>query len=48
MLLSKEESYCAIVESDSYKREYVDDLVKDWNSQLRMFPTVAESQPQAA
>ena len=38
----------AIVGSDSYKREYVDDLVKDWNSQLCMLSTVAESQPQAA
>ena len=26
----------AIVESNSYKREYVDELVKDWNSQLSM------------
>ena len=33
--------------SEIYKREYVDDLVKDWNSQLLM-STVAESQPQAA
>ena len=24
----------AIVGSEIYKREYVDDLVKDWNSQL--------------
>ena len=31
-----------------YKREYVDDLVKDWNSQLHMLSTVAESEPQAA
>ena len=38
----------AIVGSDSYKREYVDNLVKDWNSQLCMLSTVAESQPQAA
>ena len=33
--------------SEIYKREYVDDLVKDWNSQLLM-STVVESQPQAA
>ena len=38
----------AIVGSDSYKREYVDNLVKDWNSQLCMLSTVAESQPQTA
>ena len=38
----------AIVRSDSYKREYVDDLVKDWNSQLCMLSTVTESRPQAA
>ena len=38
----------AIVGSEIYKREYVDDLVKDWNSQLRILSTIAESQPQAA
>ena len=38
----------ATVASDGYKREYVDELVKDWNSQLYMLSTVAESQPQAA
>ena len=38
----------AIVGSDSYKHEYVDDLVKDWNSQRCMLSTVAESQLQAA
>ena len=38
----------AIVGSEIYKREYVDDLVKDWNSQLCMLSTVAECQPQAA
>ena len=27
---------------------YVDDLVKDWNSQLCMLSAVVESQPQAA
>ena len=35
------------VGSDNYKREYID-LVKDWNSQLCMLPTLGESQPQAA
>ena len=38
----------AIVGSEIYKREYVDDLVKDWNSQLRILSTIVESQPQAA
>ena len=38
----------AIVGSEIYKREYADDLVKDWNSQLRILSTIAESQPQAA
>ena len=38
----------AIVASDGYKRGYVDELVKDWNSQLCMLSIVAERQPQAA
>ena len=38
----------AIVGNDSYKREYDNDSVKDWNSQLCMLSTVAESQPQTA
>ena len=38
----------AIVGGEIYKREYVDDLVKDWNSQLCMLSTVAECQSQAA
>ena len=38
----------AVIESDGYKREYADELVKDWNSQLCMLSTVRESQPQAA
>ena len=37
-----------VVGSDSYKLEYVDELLKDWNSQLRILSTVAESQSQAA
>ena len=35
----------AITGSGGYKCEYVDELVKDWNSQLCMLSTVAESQP---
>ena len=38
----------AIAGSDSYKREYDDDLAKDWNSQLCILSTVAESQSQPA
>ena len=38
----------AVVGSDSYKLEYVDNLLKDWNSKLCMLSTAAESQPQAA
>ena len=38
----------AIVGSDGYKREYVNELVKNWNGQTCMLSTVAESQPQAA
>ena len=38
----------AIVGSEIYKRKYVDNLVKDWNSQLCILSTLAESQPQAA
>ena len=40
----------AIVGSEGYKREYINELVivKDRNTQLCMLPTVAESQPQAA
>ena len=37
-----------IAVSDNYNHAYVDKLVKDWNSQLCMLSTVAESQPQAA
>ena len=38
----------AIVGSEIYKSKYVDNLVKDWNSQLCILSTLAESQPQAA
>ena len=38
----------SIAGSEIYKRKYVDDLVKDWNSQLCILPTVAEIQSQAA
>ena len=37
----------AIVGSEIYKREYVDDLVKDWNSQLCILQTIAESRKPA-
>ena len=38
----------SIAGSEIYKRKYVDDLVKDWNSLLCILPTVAEIQSQAA
>ena len=37
----------AIVGSEIYKREYINDLAKDWNGQLCILSTIAESQPQA-
>ena len=37
-----------IVGSDGCKLEYVDGLVKDWNTQVSMLSAVADSQPQAA
>lgn len=35
-----------VVGSDNYKREYVVELVKDWNSQLCMSSTITDSQSQ--
>ena len=37
----------SIAGSEIYKRKYVDDLEKGWNSQLCILPTVAEIQSQA-
>ena len=38
----------AVVGSDIYKVQYIEDLVDDWNTQLELLSTVAETQPQAA
>ena len=38
----------AIIGSDGYKREYVDKLAKDWNSQLWMLSTVVENHRRVA
>ena len=38
----------AIIGSDGYKREYVDELAKDWNSHLWMLSTVVESHRRVA
>ena len=37
----------AIVGNEIYKREYINNLAKDWNGQLCILSTIAESQPQA-
>ena len=38
----------AVIESTEYRDEYVKDLVKDWDNQLTILLTVAETQPQVA
>ena len=38
----------AVVGSDTYKVQYVENLVDDWNTQLKLLSTIAETQPQAA
>ena len=38
----------AVVGSDTCKIQYVGDLVDDWNTQLKLLSTLAETQPQAA
>ena len=38
----------AVIRSTEYRDEYVRDLVKDWNNQLTVLSTIAETQPQAA
>ena len=37
-----------VVGSDTYKVQYVEDLVNDWNTQLKLLSTMAETQTQAA
>ena len=38
----------AVVGSDRYKVQYVEDPVDDWTAQLKLSSTIAETQPQAA
>ena len=38
----------AVVGSDRYKVQYVEDPVDDWTAQLKLLSTIAETQPQAA
>ena len=38
----------AVVGSDIYKVQYIEDLVDDWNTQLKLLSTIAETQPQVA
>ena len=38
----------AVIRSNEYREEYVKDLVNDWNNQLVLLLSIAESQPQAA
>ena len=38
----------AVVGSDTYKVQYVEELVDDWNTQRKLLSTIAENQPQAA
>ena len=45
---SKKRHLSAVIGSTEYPDEYVKDLVKDWDSQLTILSTIAETQPQAA
>lgn len=38
----------AVIGSDNYRQEYVEELVKDWVSQLEILSEVANTEPQAA
>ena len=38
----------AIIGSNEYREEYLEDLVNDWNNQLVLLSSIAENQPQAA
>ena len=37
----------AVIGSTEYRDEYVKSLVKDWDNQLNILSTIAETQPQA-
>ena len=38
----------AVVGSDTCKAQYIENLVNDWNTKLKLLSTIAEMQPQAA
>ena len=38
----------AVVGSDTHKVQYVEGLTDNWNKQLKLLSTIAETQPQAA
>ena len=38
----------AVIGSNEYREEYLKDLVMDWNNQLVLLSSTAESEPQAA
>ena len=38
----------AVIGSNEYREEYGKDLVNDWNNQLVLLPSIAQSQPHAA
>ena len=38
----------AVVGSDTYKVQYIEDLIDDWNTQPKLLSTLTETQPQAA
>ena len=38
----------AVIGSNEYREEYLKDLVNDWNNQLVLLSSIAESQPQTA
>ena len=42
-LLNGKKHLGAAAESDSYKQEYINRLLKDWNSQLPTLSAIAES-----
>ena len=38
----------AVIRINEYRKEYVKDLINDWNNQIVMLSSIAESQPQIA
>ena len=37
----------AVVGSDTYKVQYIENLIDDWNTQPKLLSTLTETQPQA-